>query len=334
DAVHVLSSLTIFLGSRIQRLLRNAFTKHNVTAMLVLILYFLVISFLLSMAVMVGANGMHAYYYCLSTFWICAILYSLAKLTVYTFFVERVRVVRAAFVPRSRDWMYISCMVIMLVAFGAVFVYDALNPMINMNDQDGRCHLGITGRASITSMAVDMAVNSGLTGCFIYLLQPIVKIQGLTLREGFLEMIGKRDMLQLPAHHGEVTVVQRRISGLMWKSLIGSISIHIPMVALMIQFYVTEGRELALVCCTLCVIDVSWDAVVVHWLTFGSIEAEKDLTQRRREEFADDANYIKVLVLEEPPIVHSPNTLRRFSDFGVRKSSITEMVMPSKLDTD
>ncbi len=57
----------------------------------------------------------------------------------------------------------------------------------------------------------------------------------------------------------------------------------LPTIANMVQFYITHGRELALLCLSLCVADVSWDAVVIHWLTFGSAEAEKELTRSAQE---------------------------------------------------
>jgi hypothetical protein len=46
----------------------------------------------------------------------------------------------------------------------------------------------------------------------------------------------------------------------------------------MIQFLITGGKELGMMCLTFCMVDVFWDALVIHWLTFGSsAEAEKDL---------------------------------------------------------
>jgi hypothetical protein len=94
------------------------------------------------------------------------------------------------------------------------------------------------------------------------------------------------------------TNIQRAIRILLWKSLFGSMLIMLPTVANMVQFYIMNGEELALICLTLCIVDgkshkptnsasctltngntVSWDTVVIHWLTFGSAEAEKDLTR-------------------------------------------------------
>ncbi|KAJ4296382.1 hypothetical protein N0V90_006427 [Kalmusia sp. IMI 367209] len=146
-----------------------------------------------------------------------------------------------------------------------------------MDPQDGRCHIGIPGRASIPFMAVDIVVDVVLTGVFIYLLRPVVKMHGLNKVSAVVGM----DESHMPRTEKERndTAIQKNIRTLLWKSLIGALLIMIPTVANMIQFYLVHGRELALVCLTICTVDVSWDAVIMHWLTFGSAEQERNLSK-------------------------------------------------------
>ena len=141
--------------------------------------------------------------------------------------------------------------------------------------------MGIPGRASIPFMVVDISVNVALTGVFFYLLRPVVKLPGSNTISGIFgrDTIKDSDAPQAK----QETVVQRNIRVLLWKSLVGSMLIMLPTVANMVQFYITGGRELALICLSLCVADVSWNAVVIHWLTFGSAEAEKGLTRSAQE---------------------------------------------------
>lgn len=194
--------------------------------------------------------------------------------------VERVHVVRAPFVRRSRDWLYWACMVMVIASFLGVAINAYLKPIIQMQ-ADGRCHMGIPGGASIPFMAVDIGVDAALTGVFFYLLRPVVKLHGLNTFSGVFGKNASKDSLTSPGR--KETVIQRNIRILLWKSLFGSMLIMLPTIANMVQFYITGSRELALICLALCVADVSWDAVVIHWLTFGSLDAEKELSRSAQE---------------------------------------------------
>jgi hypothetical protein len=171
-------------------------------------------------------------------------------------------------------------MVMVIASFLGVAINAYLKPIIEMQ-ADGRCHMGIPGGASIPFMAVDIGVDAALTGVFFYLLRPVIKLYGLNTISGVFGKDTAKDPHTLQAR--KETAVQRNIRILLWKSLIGSMLIMLPTIANMVQFYITGGRELALVCLALCVADVSWDAVVIHWLTFGSVEAEKELTRSAQE---------------------------------------------------
>ncbi|KZM20553.1 hypothetical protein ST47_g8291 [Ascochyta rabiei] len=221
--------------------------------MIVLLLPFLVFAFIFSTAIMLAGQGLYNHSLCFSATWI--------YLTLYIFLVERVHVVRAPSVRRRRDWLNWACMVMVIASFLGVAIDAHLRPIIQVQ-ADGRCHMGIPGGVSIPFMAVDIGVDAALTGVFLYLLRPVVKPHGLSAISGVFGMNNAKD-----PH----------------TSLIGSMLIMLPTIANMVQFHATGGRELALVCLALCVADVSWDAIVIHWLTFGSVEAEKELTRSTQE---------------------------------------------------
>ncbi|KAJ4370858.1 hypothetical protein N0V86_008551 [Didymella sp. IMI 355093] len=171
-------------------------------------------------------------------------------------------------------------MVMVVASFLGVAINAYLKPIIEMQD-DERCHMGIPGQASIPFMVVDISVNVALTGVFFYLLRPVAKLHGFNTSSG---VFGKSTIKDPDTPQAwKETAVQRNIRILLWKSLFGSMLIMLPTIANMVQFYITGGRELALICLSLCVADVSWDAVVIHWLTFGSAEAEKELTRSAQE---------------------------------------------------
>ncbi|KAJ4989970.1 hypothetical protein SVAN01_04617 [Stagonosporopsis vannaccii] len=272
--------LSLLLGARFDRLRKSAIMSRNITSIIVLILYFLVYAFIFSSAIMLVGQGLFNHGLCFSATWICLILYTACKGTIYIFIVERIHVVRAPFIRRSQDWLYWTCMVVVIASFLGVSINAYLKPIIEMHS-DGRCHMGIPGRASIPFMAVDIGVNAALTAVFFYLLRPVVKLHGLNTISGVFARHTVR-RTDAPQARKE-TSVQRNIRILLWKSLLGSMLIMLPTIGNMVQFYITHGREVALLCLSLCVADVSWDAVVIHWLTFGSAEAEKELTRSAQE---------------------------------------------------
>lgn len=178
----------------------------------------------------------------------------------YIFLVERIHVVRAPFVPRSRDLIYLSCAVLVIVSFCAVAINAYLSPIIEIGPSDGRCHTGIPGKASIPFMTVDILVDIVLTGVFFYLLRPVVSVGGIFKVTAVVGPSKSRTTPATPAtpateKNMDETAVQRNIRMLLRKSLIASALIMIPTIANMIQFYITQGKELAMVCMTLCVMD-------------------------------------------------------------------------------
>ena len=149
-----------------------------------------------------------------------------------------------------------------LVSFLGVAINAYLSPVMIMDATNGRCHMGIPGKASIPFMTVDIIVDVALTAVFFWLLRPVVKTQGLSTVS---EIVGMNTsslqsrMRQLTANEREGTKKKRwcrKVSRFSyWKSLIGSGLIMLPTVANVIQFYIMKGHELALVCLTICTMD-------------------------------------------------------------------------------
>lgn len=219
---------------------------------------------------MLAGQGLYTYNLCFSATWICLILYTASKLVMYfhsipllpssnlilmnysyVFLVERVHVIRAPFVRRSRDWLYLSALLLVIISFAGVAINAYVHPIIELNSQDGRCHMGIPGKVSIPFMTVDIAVDVALTAIFLYLLRPLVRLNGISTVLGVI-----RTKASTATVDREETPVQRNIRHLLYKSLIGSMLIMLPAVANMIQFYITKGHELAMVCLTVCTMDV------------------------------------------------------------------------------
>ncbi|KAF2833230.1 hypothetical protein CC86DRAFT_376436 [Ophiobolus disseminans] len=269
--------LSFLLGSRFNRLKRSIFMKRNFISMLVLVIYTLVLIFIILSAVLVAGQGLHNFRLCVAGTWVCLILYTFTKFAIFLFLVERIHVVRAPFVRRKKDKIYLACLATVILMYGPVIVNSYIRPVTNMGSSGTRCNFGIRGDASIPVLAVNMFVDLVLTGVFFYLLRPVVKLSPWQTVTNILRSRPKRN-IPLEENDTHETPVQRNIRILLWKSIIGSLLIEVPMIANMVQFVITKGEELGMICTALCVVEVVWDILVIHWLAFGpSAQAQRDL---------------------------------------------------------
>jgi len=176
----------------------------------------------------------------------------------YVFLVERVHVVRAPYVGRSQDRIYIGCTLFMIAAFTGVVINAWIHPYTKMYASDGRCHMGIIKKVTIPFLLIDILMDIVLTGVFVYLLRPTIKDNGLSNFPSIFNTKRPCETSPTPPTHRESrkTTVQRSIRKLLRKSIIGALLITVPTVALFfVQYYVVEGKGPAFVCSTICLVD-------------------------------------------------------------------------------
>lgn len=228
----------------------------------------IVICYIVVSAALVSGQGLYTYELCVAGTWVCLMFYITAKGFVYAFLVERVHIVRAPFVRRSKDKVYLACLVSAMLMYAGTSLNSYFWRVTQMHESDGRCHFGIKNQASIPILTVNVVTNITLTSVFFYLLRPVIKVNGLRTMSAALSRGPARSE----------TSVQRNIKTLLRKSIIGAILIELPVAAKLIQSIVTGGKELGMMCLTFCMVDVFWNVVVIHWLTFGSsAAAENDI---------------------------------------------------------
>lgn len=246
-------------------------------SVLLLAMYITVICYIVVSVALVSGQGLYTYELCDAGTWVCLMFYIMAKGFIYAFMVERVHIVRAPFVRRSKDKVYLACLVPALILYTGISLNSYFWRVTAMHESDGRCHFGIRSVASIPILSVNVFTNVLLTGVFFYLLQPVIKLHGMARVSAVFSRKSKSDTI-LAQPRGSESAVQKNIRTLLWKSIIGAILIELPVAANMIQFIVTRGQELGMMCLTFCMIDAFWDLLVIHWLTFGSsAAAEKHL---------------------------------------------------------
>jgi hypothetical protein len=227
------------------------FKKRSFISVLVLIIYTLVVIFIVTSTALVAGQALTTYKLCVAGTWICLILYTITKLVIFLFLVERIHIVRAPFVQRKHDKIYLACLSIILFGFCPATVNGYIGPVINMGPEGRRCYFGIRGSASIPILGMNMFVDLVLTGVFLYLLR-----QGHGLPVFSNKLWGrKRRGASRACGDASETPMQRNIRTLLWKSIIGGLLIELPMMGNMIQFVVTRGQELGTVCLALCVVE-------------------------------------------------------------------------------
>ncbi|KNG51420.1 hypothetical protein DDE82_000738 [Stemphylium lycopersici] len=271
---------------------RSIFTIISMICMMVLSLL-LVLLFIIISDVLVAGQGLYTHTLCVVGTWICLMFYTGIKAVIYVFLVERIHVVRAPFMNRKNDKIYLACMTMIVVMYGAVAINSYVNHVTEMKGEDGRCHFGIRGIVSIPFTVVNFFTDAVLTTVFFYLLQPVVQKPGTST---IAAMIGKKSGdTASTAHGGADSPARKNIRILLWKSIIGSLLIEIPTAANMIQFVITKGEELGMICLTICLVDVCWDALVIHWLTFSASgsAAERELSRSTMLSSQSSSNQIR-----------------------------------------
>jgi len=140
-----------------------------------------------------------------------------------------------------------------VVTYTTVAINTWLNHVTELRASDGRCHFGIRGIGSIPFTIVNLTTNGILTAVFFYLLRPVSQ---KPVSAGFCTVLGSTsDTDTCTAHGGSDTMVRKKIRNLIWKSVVGSLLIEIPTAANMIQFAITRGEELGMICLTICLVD-------------------------------------------------------------------------------
>lgn len=90
----------------------------------------------------------------------------------YLFLLERIHVVRAPFVDRRRDPIYVVGAVLTTGGFIGIMSWQFINPTAELSRKDGECRIGIQPGAAIAIIVLDSVINFVLTGVFVWQLQP------------------------------------------------------------------------------------------------------------------------------------------------------------------
>lgn len=177
----------------------------------------------------------------------------------YLILVERLHALRAPYMSRSRDWLWVSSNLIILVSFGVIAIVGFLRPIAYIAPEDGRCRIGLQRYVAVPLLSVDALVNILLTFIFVHLLGPLInsnnskRFSASRIATCFTGCCGASDKLKVNLHTGNQRTA-KKIERLLWRTFIGSTLVMLPTVANLIQIAIFQG-EFAWLCLALCTID-------------------------------------------------------------------------------
>ncbi|KAI7829396.1 hypothetical protein BC939DRAFT_500239 [Gamsiella multidivaricata] len=205
---------------------------------LVVSLYIVSWSFSLMAAMLVQTNNFNEVS-CTMSIYLCIILYACSKIIIYLFLMEKVYVVTAVGTTRSKFTLYRINLAMLFPYFGIfclMIIYRVSELQI-----DGQCQIGLLPPASVTLILYDILISSWLTILFIRpLMSPTSVLQGPS--------------------KGKLRDVARR-------TLMGSLVALALSTANVLTLVLFKGQERGLICLASCTVDVTLNAISIHWVT-------------------------------------------------------------------
>ncbi|KAH7357442.1 hypothetical protein BKA66DRAFT_574439 [Pyrenochaeta sp. MPI-SDFR-AT-0127] len=277
-----ISLLAGMVGYRVRQTDRHQLKSSSLTHILIYLLYFFSALFVLSAAVIESGLGLASFRVCRGAIILCLAFYVGSKVIMYLFLVERAHALRAPYVRRTRDWLWVIGTLTIAVVFGTIAVAGFVWPIANISKKDGRCRIGLPQYVTIPLLSFDVLINILLTLVFVFLLSPLIRSGSHSTAafpaSRFTKCLGSLWRRPRPSHSLDLRpanqVRAKKIERLLWRTFIGSCLVLIPTVGNMASLTSLKGRELGWVCLTICTFDVTWTVGVLHWLTVGSSDEE------------------------------------------------------------
>ncbi|KAF9375459.1 hypothetical protein CPB97_011450 [Podila verticillata] len=188
----------------------------------------------------------------------CIALYAMSKVIIYLFLMEKVYVVTAVGVTRSNFFLYKLNFAFMTPYIAVV----CLMVIYRNSDVDmagtGECVIGLQRPGALPLILYDIVMSSWLTFLFI---RPLMSSTSL---------------LQGPSK-GKLRDVARR-------TLMGSLIALLTSSANIFTLVYFNGKERGLICLASCTVDVTLNAITIHWVTSRGASRSHQSTQRTTAE--------------------------------------------------
>ncbi|GAB7362462.1 hypothetical protein MBLNU230_g2784t1 [Neophaeotheca triangularis] len=329
--------------SRIRALRSRPNVLHHISCiqLLVLLLNLFALSMVITQTILFFELPMNtSLAACRAAIYVCLPFYFIAKLCMQLFLLERLHIIRWKYSRRLDDWLWVTSTAVIVLGFGAITIVAMLFPIAKLAGGDnGRCHIGLPYRVTIPLLTYDILINIALTGVFIALLWPLLRLKKSTsaattpsrrypsiaaptlhrqplvqqnLRGGSSRYSSSSstsaapsskpptdtsarpptcvELLPLHDHHGPPSQQPRhqthdiapastrpgpgeardhRLRSLVTRTLVGGIVVLVPTIVNLTLLYRFRGEEQGWMCYLLCMSDVAFQVVVLHFLTMN-----------------------------------------------------------------
>ncbi|PVI05975.1 hypothetical protein DM02DRAFT_583575 [Periconia macrospinosa] len=306
-----LCGLAFALGLRVKQFERKR--KLKFAWILSQIQTVLALALVISGAILVYGLNLTTYKQCRASITVCLFLYFSSKILLYIFYLERVHIARLPDVSkRTQDKIWIAGMIIAVGFFGGMALWCLATPHAKISLKDGHCLIGSDMIPSYITFSFDIIINIGLTFVFCWLIMPILKNQ-----ERGVDYCGSEESQPSPRKRAVVRRMLGRgrtetddrlaqsIKKMLKRNIIGSALTFVAGSINLIIYFVDATSQIAYVCYTLCVVDVVFGVLVVHWLTFGSNAANGPSLHSTMHSMRSTITPFPGLSMPDPVVTHS-----------------------------
>lgn len=223
---------------------------------LVLAIYTFSIVFVITAIILhygVGTNGDNAI--CTAAVFLCLSVYMFTKILIYFFLIDRAHIIRSVNKPRLRSKLYLFNVGSTIVVYSTIAVFDFL--FHTSYQEKGQCRLGVALSGLIPTITFDALTNIYLTILFLKPLLNTYSIRRVSPKPGSASSI---------AFSIASSTVNPELKPLAIRTMIGCV---LTLIGSLINLILIWGlnNEPAWLCLFMCTSDVSFSALVIHWVT-------------------------------------------------------------------
>lgn len=249
------------LTTRVKTLEIGNFKQLNSIRVLVLAIYSCTLAFIFSAGLLINAWDFTTEGRCRAAIDLCLVFYVGSKVCLYLFLVERAHQLVATKLPRLRDPIYLLGIAIVIFGFGVLAVFAFIHPVTSLSHIDGKCRIGLPLVITIPLLSYDIIINFALTFVFVMRGARLVKIRNF--RHALHCIAMALPFRKVPGLRDPVIACEF----FMGRSGLGASAIILPTIANLVILFALNGHENGWLCFTICTIDITWSASIIHWLT-------------------------------------------------------------------
>ncbi|KAI9752177.1 MAG: hypothetical protein M4579_005729 [Chaenotheca gracillima] len=278
-AVITLGGLTACFVKRHASLGLRQWRKWNTIKVLMILIYLFATVFVISAVVMQYGFSLTTLRRCHNAIILCLVFYVGSKVTLYAFLIERAYAIRSQRLRRFKDMGWIGGMLCLICGFGTISILAFVDPVYDLSEEDGRCHIGLPIKLTLSLLTFDICMNIGTTVLFLALLRPYLHGQIIPPRiKNHLPIRIQRILPSEPGNNAPVVMNRNNdknvLERLALKSFFASLAILVGTVTNLTVLFKLQGREQGWICFTTCTIDIVWGALVIYFITTSPEDME------------------------------------------------------------